>query len=65
MKIRDVGDGLIRRHIREGSRNRRARLRMMRAGRGTEEQLRLAEICEKLDRRFMKYDTVLYKNLTV
>lgn len=57
MKVRDIENRIWKRHILADSRNRRARLKMLRSGRGTEEQLELARVCEKLDRYFMKYAT--------
>ena len=57
MKVRDVKDRVWKRHILLDSRNRRARLKMLRLGNGTPEQLELARVCEKIDRSLMKYAT--------
>lgn len=49
MKIRNVKHTILKRHLRLDARNKRHSLKMLRTGKGTEEQLEMAPTCIKLD----------------
>ena len=62
MKLCDIDDRIWWRHIRLDSINKRRRLKLLRTGKGTDEQLQLAAVCIKLDNSLMKYATKQIKS---
>lgn len=62
MKLRDIDDRIWWRHIHLDSINKRKRLKLLRTGNGTDEQLQLAAVCIKLDNSLMKYATKQIKS---
>lgn len=59
MKIREVKNQIIRRHLRLDAKNNKRELKLLRLQKGTPEQLELYKICMPLNKWLMKVDTQL------
>ena len=65
MKIRNIKNSILRKHLRLDAINKRNSERMLRTGNGTPEQLEMCVYCIKIDKMLMRYETKLDKQYSL